>query len=94
METIVKADIFFVVTTVAVVGVAVAFIVAIIYLISILRQLRGLMIRIREEGEAIADDIKAVRKGFEVSSERTQEVVSWVGKTLLRVILGCRSRGE
>jgi len=57
-----KADIFFVVSTVSVVVVSVLIIVAILYLIGILRDARKLSSRVREEGEEIVNDVGNIRK--------------------------------
>ncbi len=62
MSQIMKADIFFVVSTVSVVVVSVLIIVAILYLIGILRDARKLSSRVREEGEEIVNDVGNIRK--------------------------------
>jgi len=62
MQQLLKSDIFFVVTTIAVVVVSVAVIIALVYLINILRDARKLSAKAREEGEAIIHDVGIVRK--------------------------------
>ena len=61
MDTLLKADIFFFVTTVAVVAVSAVFIVAIVYLIMIFRQARAIAEITRKEVEGIAADLAAFR---------------------------------
>jgi len=86
METFLKADIFFVVTTSAVVFIAVAVLIAFIYIIILLRHLSKLMYRIRLEGEEIVDDMRAVRNGVESSGTKIQEVFAWIGRIVMRII--------
>ncbi len=61
MTEIAKADIFFVVTTIAVVAIAVGVVVALVYVIRILRDANAVSKRARKEGEAIIDDVSVVR---------------------------------
>lgn len=90
METLLKADIFFVVTTIAVVLIAIAAIVALVYLIFVLRHLAQLMRRIRREGEEIVDDVRAVREGVESGGAKIQELLLWVGKLVTQIFVGSR----
>lgn len=57
-----KSDIFFVVTSVSVVAVALLLCVALIHLIGILRDARKLSSKARLEGEAIIEDVGIIRK--------------------------------
>ena len=90
MDTLMKADIFFVVTTVAVMLITVCAIVAIVYLIFILRDLRHLMRRIRDEGAEIMDDVKAVREGVEYSGQKVQDAIAWIGRIVMKLFMGGR----
>lgn len=56
-----KADIFFFVTTVAIVVLSVVALIALIYLIIILRNLKDFSRRAKEEGMAVLDDVTSVR---------------------------------
>jgi hypothetical protein len=62
MQTLIHADVFFFITTIAVVVLAAAFLVASIYLIVILRDIRELSRIIRKEGEEIAEDVNRLRQ--------------------------------
>ncbi len=62
MSEIVKADVFFFVSTLAVVAVTILLIVAIIYAIAILRDARKLSSMVREEGEEMVSDFSVIRK--------------------------------
>lgn len=64
METLLKADIFFVVTTITVLVIAVLVITALIYIVRILRDFKNLSESIKDEGSKIVSDVDKVRKGF------------------------------
>ncbi len=57
-----KSDIFFVVTSISVVAVTLLLCVALIHLIGILRDARKLSSKARLEGEAIIEDVGAIRE--------------------------------
>lgn len=63
METILKADIFFAVTTFAVIVVTIAAAVALVYLIRILHDLLRITRRVRRASAAISDDLEWARSG-------------------------------
>jgi hypothetical protein len=63
MEGILRADVFFVVTTVVVVLVGAAILTALYYAIRILRNAQHISQEISEETEAIIEDVDMVRKG-------------------------------
>lgn len=70
MESFIHADIFFVVTTVSVFFVAVALIVALVYMVRILRNTEHLVGRARKEGDEIMDDVHALHRGMEKVARR------------------------
>ena len=61
MNTFIHADIFFFVTTIAVVVVAIALTVALVYLAKVLSDLKSITEQIREEAMLFREDIKDVR---------------------------------
>ncbi|MEK7460740.1 MAG: DUF948 domain-containing protein [Patescibacteria group bacterium] len=61
MQDFWKADIFFVVTTFAVIFAAVVFIVLAFYALVILKEIRLLVARLRAETDQLADDLHATR---------------------------------
>jgi hypothetical protein len=66
MDTsIIKADIFFVVTTISVALVSVGTIIALVYIIRILKDLKALSKKAKDEGEKIIDDVRILREGAE-----------------------------
>ena len=73
MDTLIHADIFFFVTTVAVVVVGIVFTVALIYLIKILNDIKKISEQIREETILFREDISDLRNetrrgGFKVKN--------------------------
>jgi len=61
MQTLIHADIFFFVTTIAVVIVAVVLAVVLVYIAIILADIRELSRTIKKEGAEIIDDVHAFR---------------------------------
>lgn len=58
MDTLVKADIFFFVTTIAVILLTTGFTVALVYLIKILRDLRELVSEMHDTADDVMEDIE------------------------------------
>ena len=58
MDTLAKADIFFFVTTIAVILLTTGFIVVLVYLIKILRDLRGLVSEMHDKADEVMEDIE------------------------------------
>jgi uncharacterized protein YoxC len=61
MDTLIHADIFFFITTISIVVVTIGFIIALIYIIKILRTVSKVGDKVKEESDEIIDDIKALR---------------------------------
>src|SRR6185295_8910386 len=61
MSTLIHADIFFFVTTIAVVLIAGFFIVAIIYIVSILNDIHYISGVVRKETDLLAEDLEEIR---------------------------------
>lgn len=70
METFVKADIFFFVVTIAVVILSVVLTVAAIYLVRVLRELKSITTRVREETDEIVDDVHEFRNNIQKEEAR------------------------
>lgn len=75
METIAQADIFFFVTTIAVVVVGLFALVALYYLITFLRDAHEIMHIIRSEASEIIDDIEQFRKNIEGKATRINKIL-------------------
>ena len=61
MQTLIHADVFFFITTIAVVLVSIAVIVALVFVIMILKSVHKLSETVRMEADQIAGDIDAMR---------------------------------
>ncbi len=97
METLLKADMFFAITSVAVILIALAAILALIYVILILNELRRLMREIRQEGESLISDISRVRQAIEKQGWRTKEAIDSLGAgawSLLKFFFRTRTGGR
>ena len=60
-DAIVKADIFFVVTTIAVIAIALVLCWLMVYLIRILRDVKDISGRVNKESKAVVDELDAFR---------------------------------
>lgn len=61
MEQLIHADVFFFVTTIAIIILSIPVLIALIYLIVILRNLKDFSKRAKEEGIAVLDGVTSVR---------------------------------
>jgi uncharacterized protein YoxC len=61
MDSLARSDIFFMVTTGAVIIVGILFVVAFVYVIRILRDARDVTKKVRDEAVKIADDVGTLR---------------------------------
>jgi uncharacterized protein YoxC len=64
MSEVLQANIFFMITAIAVVVVTIMVAVALYYVIRILRAVRDIAERVREGSEVIAEDVATVREGI------------------------------
>lgn len=61
MNELLKADIFFFITSIAVIVIAVLLVIALIYIIRILRDVKGVSKTAKESADAIGEDIQGAR---------------------------------
>lgn len=71
MNSLIKADIFFFVSTIALVVISIGIAIALVYLIRILRNVKDVSEKVKEEGTEIVNDVRAFRsdvkkEGFRV----------------------------
>jgi hypothetical protein len=80
METLIHADIFFFVTTIAVALIASLFIVVIIYVVRILNDFRYISGVVRKEADLLAEDIEEIRQGVKKEGVfgGLRSMVSWL----------------
>lgn len=86
METLIHADIFFFVTTIAVVFFTIGFIIFAVYFVRILDDLRHISQKMRVEGDKIIEDVEVLR-------EKAKEEGAKV-KTLLDLFLELFTRRQ
>lgn len=94
MSEIAKADIFFVVTTIAVVVVSVVLIVALVYLIKILRDFKQVSGKVKEESERISKDLADLHSAVREQGARVARVVSSFGSRKKRATTKEKSASE
>lgn len=78
METVMKADIFFVISTVAVVLVALALIVALVYIILFLRNALYVSRRVKEESDELIKDIEALRTTVKIEGFKVRHAIGFL----------------
>lgn len=61
MDTLIKADVFFFITTIAVVLLAILFIIVLIYIIRILNDMKYISRRLKKESDLVSEDIAELR---------------------------------
>ena len=69
MDTFMKADVFFFVTTLAVVLVSTVLIIALVYLIKVLRDVKDLIRDVKEEAESIMDDFEDFKQNISAKAK-------------------------
>ncbi len=77
MDTIFKADIFFVITTVVVCVLGLLIALVLIYLIRILRDVKKLSRKVRQEGEALVEDIEGLRENIKKNTIKLSDILSF-----------------
>ena len=76
MDTsILKSDVFFVISSISTIVVTIVLVVAIYYIIKILQDIKFLSSKAREEGEKMLDDVKAFREEAEDKGLRITNVL-------------------
>ncbi|MCH8050100.1 hypothetical protein IIB51_01705 [Patescibacteria group bacterium] len=75
MEELVKSDIFFFITGAAVVLLTLVVLVALYYIVRILRNIFSLSEAIEEEGEEIVKDISKLRRGLEKGGRKIRKII-------------------
>jgi len=76
MEVVAKSDIFFFVTGVSVIVLTVVVLIALYYIVKILRNIFFLSKTIKNEGESIIKDISKAREGIKKRSVQLGKIIS------------------
>ena|SRR3989344_196594 len=91
METLVKADVFFFITTVVILILGVTLFVAAIYLIKVLRKVKSITDRMEEEADEIIDDAHEFRENIKKEEVRMSFVSKLMGAVLNSIFVIKRS---
>ena len=78
MQTLIHADIFFFVTTIAVVIIAVGTFIALAYVIKILRNVSDVSKKVRDESEEIVNDVHEMRHSIKKEGLRLKFIKSFL----------------
>jgi hypothetical protein len=89
METLIHADIFFFISTIALVLISIGIIIALVYLIRILRNVSDVSDKVKEESTEILSDIKELRTDIKKEGFRMSYVSRFFAK-----LFGKRSRSK
>ncbi len=76
MNSILKSDIFFVVTTLCVALISLGFAVVLFYAVRILRDVKVLSQKAKEEGSRIIEDVRVLRESAEDKTARITTLLS------------------
>ena len=82
MNTFMKADVFFVVSTLAVIVVTVCLVWLLVYIIGIVRDIKKLSKKAEEEGERIIDDLSVLRQSVKKGSMMVPDFVKYLLKSI------------
>jgi hypothetical protein len=82
MDTLIHADIFFFVTTIVVVVLGIALLIALIYLIQALRKIRNIVEQVREETVLFREDVKDLRSSIRREGFTIAHAFSFVQKLI------------
>ncbi|MEK7494188.1 MAG: hypothetical protein AAB630_03480 [Patescibacteria group bacterium] len=77
METVIKADIFFFITSIFVIFLTVGFAVALIYIIPVLKDMRHLSALARKEGDKLAEDLDDLRAAVKEEGMKAKSIFGY-----------------
>jgi hypothetical protein len=80
MDTLIHADIFFFVTTIAVVVITIALAVLIVYLVKVFRSVRRITDMVGDEAVLLRHDIADFRSGVRARGARAAGAFDWFGR--------------
>lgn len=86
MDDVLHANIFFFITSVAVVALAIMWVVILWYVIAILREVRVIVARVRKASEDLEGDFQALRASVKASGERVRSFGSVFTNFFLRML--------
>jgi hypothetical protein len=77
MDSLIKSDIFFVITTIMVVVIGFLVAMVLVYLLRILSDVRKLSQKIRAEGERVVEDIEGLRENIKKNTIKLSDILSF-----------------
>ena len=80
MDTLIHADIFFFVTTIAVVVITIALTVLVVYLVKVFRSVRKIADMVSDETVLVRKDIADLRSEVRVRGARAVGMLDWVDR--------------
>ena len=83
MDTFIHADIFFFITTIAVVLLTICLLIGAFYVIRILRNIKRLSETVKSEGEALADDLREFRSSMRQEGLKAKTIANFFLALLL-----------
>lgn len=83
MNSFIQADVFFFITTIAVVLLVVLFAVLLVYLIKIMKDAREVTKKLSEETSAILDDIHRLREFLRSEGDKIKKFTEFLGTVAL-----------
>lgn len=86
MNDVLHANIFFFITSVAVVALAIMWVVILWYVIAILREVKVIVERVRKASEDIEADLQALRASVKASGERVRSFGSVITNFFLHML--------
>ena len=84
MEEVLKSDVFFFITSTAVVVLSLVLLVALYYLIKILRDVKDISHTVKRESELILSDVDAVRRSIKKKSKQVGAFISRAASSHLK----------
>ncbi len=76
MTEVLKANVFFFVTAVAVVGLSLTFMVALVYIIRILRDLKQISAVLRSQAHLVSEDVNELRRKLKEKEWRWADILA------------------
>jgi len=82
MNPLLQADIFFFITSIAVIVVTIALVVALFFLVQILRDVRYVSKRVREESDRVLEDVEHLRSFVVKEGKKAIDIKKLIGEVL------------
>jgi len=94
MDQLVKADVFFFITSIAVIVSSIVLIVAFVYVIQILRDVRYITKRVRAETDEILEDVHQARNFIKKEAKRALNIKDVISGVMQAVFQKGRKRSS